>query len=528
MKISGYVVSFLIQILFFHQTSYADNPEMGGSNARRAEQERIAAAPPSTAATPTTSGVTPAPAEAGCDPDRSHLVNHPDERITGLSTLMADFPQLRGALASHLETYSSNSAQCISRSSVAITMCMTCLSTHIQTGINVAQTALTALSGVSSATGQCGGLQDASKYIQGALAAYQAACGGAKALCDSACSSSKSSLTNLKAALERIKANFAANLTCANPNGPPPFEVNPATIPNCAAYVTKARAAVTQIEAAMRIIDPELNATTPGTIAKKTATCQGYTMTLISAASGIGSFALLSQQAKNCKKETAATATATQDKCAPLPGKTVIETTLDSSCLASLCSKTEYSSRTECVCYTSPRTAGCPSGLSPAGADTPGGLQATAVDPNASALQATGTTLNGTSPGAGTVNTRSAAGTDGLKGTTAGSGGAAPSAGLPGSGTAAAGEVAPSATTRPSTAMYGGESGGSGGSYSSSGYGSGGGALRSYLPGGAQDPARTQASVSAAGVTSAGGKSNFEKITDRYVENRSTLSVTGR
>ena len=489
------------------------------------------------AATP--AAATPAPAEAppvaaaaatptadqGCNPDRSHIANHPDPRVLNLRQMWTVFPAVQGSLESLLQTYERNAPACISRGNIALTACMTCLSQHIQTGANVAQTALAALGGVSSATGQCNGIQDAAKYIQGALAAYQVACGGAKALCDSACSSAKSSMTSLKTALERIRANFARPTPCAD--NAIPF--SPPGITTCAAYETAKANALRQITEALAVIDPELDQAQAGSIAKKTATCQGFALTLVSAASGIGSFALLSQQAKNCKKQTQATAQAAQDKCAPLPGKTVIETRLDNSCLASLCSKTEYSSRTECICYTNPRTNGCPSNLTPAGGDTPGGLQATSVDPNLSSLQASGTNLPGGSATGPVVNTRSSgSGTDGSKSTGSGTG-AAPSAGLPGSGTAASTEVAPSATQRPSTAMYGSDYGGSGGSGSYSSYGSGGGgALRSYLPGGAQDPARNQASVSAAGVTSAGGKSNFEKITDRYVENRSTLSVTGR
>jgi len=266
-------------------------------------------------------------------------------------------------------------------------------------------------------------------------------------------------------------------------------------------------------------------------VAKRYATCQGYTTTLMSAASGAASFAVLNNKAKQCKKATQANSPQPQDKCAPLPGKTIIETTLDNSCLASLCGKTEYSARGECVCYTAPRTAGCNNGLTPAGGDVVNNLQATPVDPNAASLRGNGITnsTGGNGNSAAAAQTRSAGGTDGRAAGLSGAGAGSPTSGLGAGSSGLSQEVAPSAISRPSTSMYSGESGGSGGFGSGSyGSGSGSGGLRAYLPGGAQDPARMAASVPASGVTSAGGKSNFEKITDRYVESRSSLSPAGR
>lgn len=478
------------------------------------------------------------PAENGglfgeCDPDRSTLETAP-KIIELKTTLMTKFPHLKAQLESHFKNYESNYESCASRSNVALTACMVCLSSNIQNGVNIAQTALTALSGVSATTGQCGGIQDAAKGIQLALGAYQAACGAAKALCDLSCGKTSSGLTHLEKVLPTVKTQLVAQSekACLNdPNGVPISSKDfQTTISSCTLLKTEVSAIGTKIDNIIPILHRENTATEPGAIAKKTKTCQGYAMTMLSAASGIGSFALLNQQSAACKKETQASQ-APQDKCAPLPGKTIIETTLDNTCLASLCGKTEYTNRAECVCYTNPRTPGCNNGLTPAGQDTVGGLQATNVDPNANRLQSPGgTTASSSEGGSGTVSTRSSLGSGGLKSVDSSSGlsGAGAGSGLNVS-SGISKEVAPSAVSRPSTSLFGGESSGSGGySPSYGGSGGGGGALRSYLPGGKKDPLRANASVGAEGVTSAGGKSNFEKITDRYVENRSTLSVTGR
>jgi hypothetical protein len=477
-----------------------------------------------------------------CDVDKSNLLKTTQQRLNALTglkgtlnpgTLVGDFPDTAAEIRAHVNTYNESVGKCNSRSDIAMTACLTCLSSNIQNGVNIAQTALALLSGVSSATGQCNGIQDASKGLQLALGAYQVACGSAKALCDAGCGSALSSIKNLKLALERVNANFKKNVlpsTCPPEQFKPPFAVGP-NIKDCATYNTAVQSAQAKIMAANEAIEEELRSESPGTIAKKTKVCQGYAMTLVSAASGIGSFMLLNQQSAACKKQTQATQ-APQDKCAPLPGKTTIETTLDNTCLASLCGKTEYTNRAECVCYASPRTPGCNNGLTPAGGDGSGGLVAATVDPNANRLQSPGstTTSSGNGNSSGTVNTRSS-GSGGLKAADGSSGlsSAAAGAGLK-AGSGISGEVAPSSVSGPSASLYGGESSGSGGGYSAGygGGGSGGGALRSYLPGGSKDPLRANASVGAEGVTSAGGKSNFEKITDRYVENRSTLSGTGR
>jgi hypothetical protein len=68
--------------------------------------------------------------------------------------------------------------------------------------------------------------------------------------------------------------------------------------------------------------------------------------------------------------------------------------------------------------------------------------------------------------------------------------------------------------------------GGGGGARGSGGGGSGGGSgYNAYMPGQRKDPSRALASQNAISsqVTSAGSKSNWEKVTERYTENKPTL-----
>jgi hypothetical protein len=78
---------------------------------------------------------------------------------------------------------------------------------------------------------------------------------------------------------------------------------------------------------------------------------------------------------------------------------------------------------------------------------------------------------------------------------------------------------------RLNTNILGGGSGGSGGG---AGFGSGAGygedpSLRAYKPGGAKDPSRTIASQLAKEVTGQGGRSNWEKVKSRYIDNSGKL-----
>ena len=72
--------------------------------------------------------------------------------------------------------------------------------------------------------------------------------------------------------------------------------------------------------------------------------------------------------------------------------------------------------------------------------------------------------------------------------------------------------------------ILGGEAGGSGGG-GGGGWNGGDGdpALRKYLPGGERDPSSMAGKAMIKEVTSQGGKSNWEKVRERYRDNKPTL-----
>ena len=106
-------------------------------------------------------------------------------------------------------------------------------------------------------------------------------------------------------------------------------------------------------------------------------------------------------------------------------------------------------------------------------------------------------------------------------------GGAGNPVGMDGGSGAAGGSTggAGKAVSKVNTNILSGEGGGGGGGGGSFGGGSGSSrdALRQYLPGGKRDPAQIAAQAVSKEVTSQGGKSNWEKITDRYRDNKPSL-----
>jgi len=113
-------------------------------------------------------------------------------------------------------------------------------------------------------------------------------------------------------------------------------------------------------------------------------------------------------------------------------------------------------------------------------------------------------------------------GSGGLPGAPSGSGGGASASGGGGGG---AQDGFAGGGRRLNTNILGGGSGGSGGG---AGFGSGPGygedaSLKAYKPGGDKDPSRTIASQLAKEVTGQGGRSNWEKVKSRYIDNTGKL-----
>jgi hypothetical protein len=178
-----------------------------------------------------------------------------------------------------------------------------------------------------------------------------------------------------------------------------------------------------------------------------------------------------------------------------------------------------------CICLAAPRTAGCPGGLDTSlnssaantmGATALGAYNPTTATAGGAAMDASG--LDGLAGKAIDPGT-------GLSGTGAPVGGKA--AGIDGgsNGNAAGSPAAQKSASGLSTNILSGEGGGGGsggGGYNGGSDGASG--LRQFLPGGKRDPASGLAGTAVStGVTAPGGKTNWEKVRDRYRDNNPSL-----
>jgi hypothetical protein len=217
-----------------------------------------------------------------------------------------------------------------------------------------------------------------------------------------------------------------------------------------------------------------------------------------SAAAGIAAMIAGMMQGNKCADETAATTT-----------------TVD-------CTDASQAQTPACLCAANPRLAGC--ALASATSSDGGSSTMGSTTGNTTASTGGDPTLSGTGDGqlAGATNsdnTDSGLGGSAGVGSPLGDGGSLP--GAPDAKAEAAGK------SGLDTNVLAGAGGGSGGG---GGWGSGwnGGSedkYKDYLPGGKKDPGAAGAAF-AKEVTGGGGKSNWEKVRDRYIDNKPTLLNT--
>jgi hypothetical protein len=246
----------------------------------------------------------------------------------------------------------------------------------------------------------------------------------------------------------------------------------------------------------------EQNTSDEESVAGKMKTCSDkYAKQLGSALQGIMGMLAGMMQGNKCEQETAGTS----DE--QVPGT-----------VADKCILPENASLPECICKLNPRTVGCASAFaqseSGVGGQVSGGLTDKA-------------NVNPTDKSTGALNT----GNGMQHGELASDGSGSP--GAPGGGSAGLG----SSNVGQGGGAGGGEGGGKGlntnilggtaggGGSGAGGWNGGGDKLRQYLPGGAKDPSRSVAGQQAwtKEVTGEGGKSNWEKVKDRYRDNKNTL-----
>ncbi|MGZ3771189.1 MAG: hypothetical protein ACXWRG_16185 [Bdellovibrio sp.] len=403
------------------------------------------------------------------------------------------------------QQYLDNKESCVDSHKGAAWACLEFLSDHMIEGA-AALSAVSALGGMAIKD-TCSKFSSAMDIASKALSAYTAACGIAKLSCGGWCGSALEGLDGI------IKTN--GELSCAPKPGLPPTQIETAN-QTCRNFKEKYRNDVASLK---QHAETDRNAKNNISVAGKDALCkEKYTQLAISAVAGIASLAKSIMQGKNCEKNTAADVT----KLA------AVQPTVDQ------CADPKNASLPDCICAKNPRTPGCGNTFQKPGDSSVSRLAASAMGPGGSASNNAKNGLggldgnsglppvdtsnfNGSGDGGGGAGAPMGGGSAGLSGGGSGGGGGN-GAGANGSG----GGGLDLSKYGSGFAGGGGGAGRYGGGYSS---GSGSSKYGAYLPGGAKDPTRGLAGQQAwtNEVTGQGGKSNWEKVKERYHDNKGSL-----
>lgn len=386
--------------------------------------------------------------------------------------------------------YQADWESCQGAQSRAAMVCIGDNSEALSDGITLINGLLSA-GGAASIYDTCTTFGKAMDIGQKALAAYTAACTVMRQPCVFYCGDVKAALVKLQAAIKAGNANAA----CDKP-----------TTPQTIAFCQAAHANAAKIDGVESAIKAELDEGNIKSTGGKLSRCdRKYWQNVASAGVGILQLANSLKQGKECEDESSALA----------------------ENAAATCEIAANASLPECICLANPRTAGCSSGLSTVGELNAGSGQvvsgkAITADATVGSLgkDSTGMSQAEMSGGSGGDNSGIGAPTGGGAGlgSVGGSGG--------GGGVGEKGGGKGSGLNTDILSGAGGGGGGGGGGYGGyKGSGDGGRGLRNYLPGGTKDPKRGLAGqgIGSKEVTGQAGKSNWEKVRDRYIDNKNSL-----
>jgi hypothetical protein len=390
--------------------------------------------------------------------------------------------------------YQADWVSCQDAQSRAATVCIADNSDALSDGITLINGLLSA-GGAASVYDSCTTFGKAMDIGQKALAAYTAACTVMRQPCVFYCGDVKGALVKLQAAIKKAAATPLCEPLVPVPDMPP-FAATLA----CKAAHANFTGAQNAVDLAIKAELDEGNIKSTG---GKLSRCdRKYWQNVASAGVGILQLANSLKKGKECQDDSSAVAD-----------------------VQATCAIAANANLPECICLANPRTAGCSSGLSTVGELNAGSGQVVtgqAISGDA-AVGSLGTDSTGISQG--TPSTSSGSESGGIGAPTGGG----PSLGSIGGGSGAgAGEKGAGKGTGLNTDILSGAGGGGG---SGGGYGGRGGSsdasrgLRNYLPGGAKDPKRGLAGqgVGTKEVTGQAGKSNWEKVRDRYIDNKNSL-----
>lgn len=241
---------------------------------------------------------------------------------------------------------------------------------------------------------------------------------------------------------------------------------------------------------------------------KMAGVCKGYTTSMMVAGAGIMSMLQQSGLMGKCDKAVAAV------DCTKDPMNTQCPQAMD-------CSKPENASNAVCICKANPGAAGCGGTYAGGNSGTPGGNggRPTLLDDQSN-------TDIGNYTGGGTDGLISPTGAGANAGgsSLAGGGGGGGGGGGLGGGSGGGKEKEGGKKSGLNANILGGYEGGGGGGGRGMGSAANSG-FKDYMPGGKNDPSRNVAAQGLPNreVTASGSKSNWEKVSDRYSENRRTL-----
>ncbi|WII72698.1 hypothetical protein QJS83_02290 [Bdellovibrio sp. 22V] len=392
------------------------------------------------------------------------------------------------------EQYTGWRKSCLSNHSRAATACLESWSPDLAGTASNINILLSTLGGMA-VKDTCNNFSKAMDLAKAGLTAYTSACGLMKAGCGFSCVKSRSGLEDM----EKYATMASKSAQCAPTNA----------TDGGAACNTNKQAYLSRLQAMLQYTKQEQNKADKRSISGKTSLCTGkYAQLAASAATGIMGLINSAKQGEKCEEESNGTGgtdptVAAGEKCAD-PANAQLP---------------------ECICKANPRTPGCSNSYQKPGESSLAQV-GTGVTDKANVNPTRGPSDIDTSSGNGLGDmgrNESSAGDGGLPGAPTGGG-----AGLSGSGGGGSGGVAgkDEASTKKglNTDILSGAGGGGGGGFGS--FGGGGSNYRAYLPGGAKDPSKGVAGQQQAWkneVTGQGGKSNWDKVKERYRDNRNTL-----
>lgn len=348
----------------------------------------------------------------------------------------------------------------------------------------------------------CSNFAKAMKLAQTGLTLYTSACSTARVACESACTTVNKNLKRIADA--KMVTAFKCEVppaVSADPN------LGPAAETACKAFDAAVKAMNVNVTGLVEMENDLAKGNTKSIAAKSKACDYEYPKMLTSAGLGIIASIQGMKQGQACDEQTDGTGGKVADN------------------LQTKCAAAENATLPECICYANPRTPGCANSYQKPGEAAASGLTAGNMSNRSPSTALGGTGFSGGDSSETSLGSKP-------EGDVSGGGVGAPTGGGPGLGGSGGGfgngankeEVAKKALDANILGGSGG-GGGGGGGWNFSGSSGSGEKYRAYLPGGVKDPNKGLAGQQSwrNEVTGQGGKSNWEKVKDRYRDNKNSL-----